>query len=172
MSDFNAHRSTSALRKRYGVAAEGSPALESPSPHTPARAGEILLTPGQKIALLTMRKSEWSQAVLAHLTAFGQADVAGGDYRACAKLGLAVHKGSYHVLTPQGRWRADRVAVEIARAHGLHCVTLDLNPRYGAAASAQCTCGWSTYRTTKILSYGAMLARDAHWHLQQVGVVP
>jgi hypothetical protein len=137
MNDFLAARSVDALRVRYGDGADvTAPAARSePLP----RAGEILFTPGQKVALLTMRRSDWSNAVLAHLKAFGRDGVSGGDYRALAGLGLAVNKGSFHVLTPTGRWRADLVAMELARASGLHAVRTDLYPRYGVAAFAKCT---------------------------------
>jgi len=156
----------SAIAKPESVAPASMPAAPLP------KAGEIILTPGQKIALLKMRRSDWSKAVLAQLEAFGKADCAGGDYRALAQLGLAVCKGSFHVLTPAGRWRADRVAVELARDAELHIVTYDLFPRSRGAASAKCTCGWSSFRTRAIASYVVLLGADAHRHLEREGALP
>ena len=177
MSDFLAHRSVSALRARYGDAAdEASPAL-SPGPETSdlapgtTRAGEALLTPGQKIALLKMRGSDWSKAILKHLTAFGQDEISGRDYVALANLGLAINKGTFHVLSPPGRWRADRVACELARGLDMHVMTLALAPKFGSAASAKCTCGWSTFRTRAVPSYATLIAGDAHHHLQNMGAL-
>jgi hypothetical protein len=169
MSDFLVIRSVSALQARYGVT---DSTLSPAAPREPApRAGEILLTPSQKVALLTMRRSDWSEAVLAHLKAFGRDAVSGGDYRALARLSLAVNKGSFHVLTPPGRWRADLVAMELARENDLHVIAMEPNPRYGAAY-AKCTCGWRVFRSRVNASYAALLARDARSHLEHEGALP
>lgn len=141
------------------------PAPDKPLP----KAGEVVLTPGQKIALLKMRGSDWSEAILSKLERFGQAECTGADYRALASLRLAVCKGSFHVLTPAGRWRADRVARDIARESGIHAITIEFFPRSRGAASARCSCGWSTYRSRAIKSYASMLSADAQHHLRHVG---
>lgn len=140
----------------------------APLPQT----GEIVLTPGQKIALLKMRRSDWTKAVLAHLEAFGAAEVCGEDYRALARIGLAESRGAYHVRTPLGRWRADRVAVELARGADMHVITYNLFPRHGSAASARCSCGWSAFRTRAVSSYVLTLGQDAQHHLKHVGGQP
>lgn len=165
-----AEQSVSALRARLSAAvAEAS--VSSPDAPLP-RAGKIVLTPSQKVALLKMRRSDWSKAVVAHLVAFGMGECDGGDYRAFAAIGLAEHRGSFHVLTPQGRWRADQVAIEIARDTGMHVVTYSLTPRHGSAASAKCTCGWGAFRTRAIASYATTLAADVRKHLEHVGEHP
>jgi hypothetical protein len=168
VADPLAHRFIPELRTRYGDATADSPALDTPI----TRAGEIVFTPGQKIALLKMRGSDWSKAVLRHLIAFGHIDAVGADYFALARIGLAARRGSYHVLTPQGRWRADRVAVELARKSGIHVITFNLNPRYGAAANAKCTCGWSSFRTRAVPSYALLVDKDAQHHLEHEGALP
>ena len=167
MSADPIRHSNVALRAR---AADASPVLDATKPAE--RTGEVLLTPGQKIALLKMRGSDWSKAVLSHVVAFGQGDTVGADYYALARLGLAVHKGSYHVLTPTGRRRADQVAVELARAEGMHVITYDLANRYGRAASARCTCGWGTYRTRAVPSYALLIGQDVQRHLEHEGALP
>ena len=164
MSDFLAHRSVSALRARYGDAENDSSALATPKAST-ARAGEIVLTPGQKIALLKMRGSDWSKAVLRKLKQLGKGDVSGGDFYAVARLGFATQAGSYHVLTPQGRRRADGIAMDIARAIGMHTMTYYLGGTGRHAARAQCTCGWSAFRSMAIQSYITTLSGDAQRHL-------
>jgi hypothetical protein len=164
-------------RERYGdaIAAETSPVLKSTTTslaHTPdERTGEAF-TPGQKAALLKMRRSDWSKAVLAHLTAFGQADCVGADYRALAEQKLAINKGSFHVLTDHGRWEADRVASLIARELDMRVIAYSLYPRRGSAAKAVCTCGWSAFRTRAIRSYSGLLHQDANYHLWHVANVP
>ena len=159
-------------RQRYedGPAAPGtSPAPAPPLPPSPKGAGEPLLTAGQQVALLKMRGSDWSKAVVQHLKAFGRADCDGADYRALAAAGFAVNKGSFHVLTSQGRWLADRVACDIARSEGLHVVTYDLFPRSRGAASAKCTCGWCTYVSRTFASYVVQLGSFGRHHLEHVG---
>lgn len=162
-------RSVSALRSYYGnEAPEASPALGSAAAALKPRAGEIVLTPGQKVALLRMRRSDWSKAVLAKLQACGVADCSLSDYQACARLGLAIHKGSFHVLTGQGRFRADRIAMDFAREIGMHWLRFDLGGN-GVAAKVQCTCGWSRHRTRVFDSYITLVHSDGVAHLQKVG---
>ena len=126
------------------------------------------LTSAQKIALLKMRRSDWSKAALRHLVAFHHADPSGADYRALAEMGLAVCCGSYHRLTAPGRWRADRVAVEIGREAGLHVLVKNLAPSHGRAASVKCICGWSAFRTRAIPSFCSSISRDAAYHIASV----
>jgi hypothetical protein len=137
----------------------------------PRPAPEPEFTDGQKVALLDMRRSDWSKAVLAHLRAFGKADCCGDDYRAMAARGLAVNRGSFHTLTQHGRWRADLVAIEIARAEGMHVVTYHLGRSGPAAkaASARCLCGWSSYATRNVASYMTTLQRHGRGHLEFFG---
>jgi hypothetical protein len=147
------------------------PAVEPHDDPLP-QAGVVVLTPAQKVALLKMRRSDWSKAVVAHLEAFGKAEVTGGDYRALAQLGLAVNKGSFHVLTPAGRRRDDQVAMELARDNGLHAVTYDYRPRGQGAAFVRCTCGWCVFKSRTQRSYALALHQAANAHLQREGALP
>lgn len=161
-------------RQRYedGPAASGP----SPAPHSavlPSKApgaGEEL-THGQKVALLKARGSDWSKAVLAHLEAFGKADCGIADYRVLVAKGLAVSRGGFHTLTSHGRWRADIVASEFAKAEGMHVMTYNAGRRGPAskAASARCTCGWSSYASLNIASYMTPPHRHGRGHLEHVG---
>lgn len=114
-----------------------------------------------------MRGSELSKAVLAGVIEQTHAGPSGRDFYSCAQLGLAINKGRFHVLTPQGRWKADRVACEVARAFGLHIITYDLGGS-GRAACAKCTCGWRHFRTRVFQSYLVLLAQDVRLHLRNV----
>jgi len=159
-------------RERYDGACGASPApiTPAPLPHQPG-AGEVAFTPGQKAALLKLRHSDWTKAVLNHLVAFGQADCSIEDCRSLAALKLAINKGSFHVLTDHGRWKADRVAAELARELDMHIITISLHPRHYTAADAKCICGWRTRRTHAVPSYAALIRRDARFHLERVSVV-
>lgn len=132
------------------------------------RTGEVLLTPGQKQALLVMRKSETSRAVLEQLRALGQLATGGADYYALAGLGLAINKGAFHVLSPNGRWRADNIAIAYARELKLHLLTFN-HGGPGRAAYVRCTCGFVAYRSRHIPSYAIGLGRDGAYHLAHVG---
>jgi hypothetical protein len=120
-----------------------------------------------------MRKSELSKAVLKELAQAGSLGPQGNHFYEVARLGLAIRSpksGSFHVLSPRGRFEADRIGREIAGGLGLHVVDYDLGHR-GRAASARCACGWSTFRTTAIPSYLLMLTRDAQHHMRHVARV-
>jgi hypothetical protein len=121
------------------------------------------LSDGQQLALLAMRRSELSEAVLKKLHQAGTAKAQGRHFYELARLNLAEHNGRYHVLTPKGRFAADRLALETARQLGMHIVTYNFG-RPGSAARAYCTCGWSTFRSRAVGNYAGMLARDAHHH--------
>ena len=152
-------------------AALPSPALgnNDPPQQPQPRAGEIALTPGQKLALLVMRGSDLSKAVLAGVIEQTHAGPAGRDFYTCARLGLAINKGRFHVLTPQGRWRADQVCREVARAYGLHIITYDLGGP-GRAAYSTCTCGFRAFRARAVPSYLTLIRQDATRHLLQPSV--
>lgn len=128
------------------------------------RAGEIALTPGQKLALLVMRGSDLSKQVLAGVLEKTKAGPSGRDFYTCAMLGLAINKGRYHVLSPPGRWRADQVVREVARQYGLHIVAYGLGGP-GRAAFARCSCGFSSFRSRAIPSYLTLIRQDATRHL-------
>jgi hypothetical protein len=135
-----------------------------------------LLTPGQKVALLKIRRSDWAKAVLKHLIAFGKADCTIDDYRVLERLHMAVNKGSFHVLTPHGRWTADIEAMKIARAEGMHVVTYDFGrgERHelgGAPATAHCTCGWRVSKSRMQSSYASAIGRAGVGHLRHVGAM-
>ena len=151
----------SPLRPRYGDAADPSPALDT-TPASRTGAGEALSEP-QQLALLAMRRSELSEAVRAELRQRGTPGPWGRNFYELARLGLAVHSGSFHVLTPRGRYSADKLALETARKLGMHIVTYNFG-RPGSAARAYCTCGWSTIRSRAVGNYMGMLQRDAHHH--------
>jgi hypothetical protein len=161
-------------RERYGDANEDVPVASSPS--SPPKALEAAgttyalraFTPGQAIALLTMRRSDWSKAVLAHLRAFGRDTCSGDDFRTLAKMGFAISKGSYHVLTPSGRWKADIVAMDLARAEGMHAITYDLGNLHKAAA-VKCTCGHVIYKSRHLPNWMIALSRAGRAHLESVG---
>lgn len=154
-------------------AAVDSPALCLPSAVRPAaaqRAGEPKLTQGQKLALLVMRQSDLSKAVLAGVIARTKDGPAGRDFYECAKLGLAINKGKFHVLTPRGRWLADFVATDVARQFGLHIITYFHGDRgNGQAAYSKCTCGWRSYpRSTYNASWLSGIGGAAQAHLAHV----
>jgi hypothetical protein len=140
VTDFQIRHSVSALRARKGDVADSSPA-PTPAPAT----GEPLLTLGQKIALLTMRKSDWAIAVLAKLREAGAGFAVGADFRSLIPLHLAINKGSFHNLTAAGRWRAYQVAMQIARELGIHVLTYDWTGA-GRPCFVRCTCGFSVHR--------------------------
>lgn len=144
-----------------------SPALASHP--LPQRAGGADLTDGQKVALLNRRGSDWSKAVLSHLRAFGKAECGSADYQALVGKGLAESRGSYHVLTSHGRWRADQVAIELARAEGLHVMTYSAGRRGAKAGSARCTCGWSSRIAAYARDHLFTLRRHGREHLEAVG---
>src|ERR1700761_7209815 len=79
-------------------------------PATSGAAGAVLLTDGQKQALLVLRGSETALAVVAELQKRGEFAVTGGDYMALCNLGFAVNKGTRNVLARHARWKADQVA--------------------------------------------------------------
>ena len=158
-------------RERYGdaSASDASPALALPSDCPQARAGEIVLTDGQKVALLKMRGSDWSKAVLKHLKATGFANCDRGDFIVCAERSLARLAGSYHVLTQAGRWRADQVAHELAK--GMHVITYDFGSA-GVAAQAKCLCGWRTFKSRhSATNFAQAIGRAGQRHLEHVGAV-
>lgn len=126
-----------------------------------------LSTP-QQLALLAMRRSDLS-AVLAKLAQAGTARAPGRCFYELAQLGLAVRspRGTFHILSPRGRYEADRVGREIARQFGLHVISYDLGGP-GRAACARCPCGWAAFRTRAIGSYLISLTRDAAFHMARV----
>jgi hypothetical protein len=122
-----------------------------------------LLTEPQQLALLAMRRSELSEAVRAELRQRGTPGPWGRNFYELARMGYADHNGRYHVLTPKGRFTADRLALDTARKLGMHVVTYNFG-RPGSVARAYCTCGWSTFRSRAVGNYMGMLSRDAHYH--------
>ena len=128
------------------------------------------LSEGQQLALLVMRRSDLSKAVLGKLVQARTPGPAGRHFYEVARLGLATHHGSFHRLTPRGFYEADRVAREMARTLELHVVTYDLGGP-GRAARASCSCGWSAFRTRAIPSYLVTLHRDAGHHLRHQDVI-
>jgi hypothetical protein len=167
MSDFLRWRSISALRAEYDGTADRSPAPTQSALQAPA-AGELVLTQGQKIALLKMRKSDWAQAIMAKLKELGTCAVAGDDFRSLVPLRLAINKGSLHVLTSTGRWRADQVAMLIARALGVHVLTYDWTGP-GRPCFVRCTCGFSIFRQQR---HKHLLSRSGANHLAFVASQP
>ncbi len=172
MTDFQIRHSVSALRARYGDAADRSPAPSSSSQPQAPGAGEPALSHGQRVALLMMRRNDWSRAVLTKLREAGLLAVTGDDFRSLVPLNLAVAKGhSYHVPTSNGRWRADKIAMEIARDVGLHVVTYDYGGQ-GRGAFWKCACGErSPYLSRQIGSYRTRLHAGARMHLEHFGAV-
>jgi hypothetical protein len=170
MSPF-AYRPSSALRVPHGDAADRSPAPTSPALLTPG-AGEPVLTHGQRVALLMMRRSDWSKAILSKLKEAGLLVVSGDDFRSLVPLNLATAKGhSYHVPTSNGRWAADKIAMEIARDIGMHVVTYDFGGE-GRGGFWKCTCGQrSPYLSRQVRSYRTRLFAGAKMHLAHVGAV-
>ncbi len=128
------------------------------------------LSEGQQLALLVMRRSDLSKAVLGRLVQARTPGPAGRHFYEVARMELAIHQGSFHQLTPRGRYEAERIAREIARALELHVVTYDLGGP-GRAARASCSCCWSVFRTRAISSYLVMLSRDADRHLRHQDVI-
>jgi len=132
------------------------------------RVGEVPLTPGHKQALLKLRGTEVCKAVLTSLRENGQLAATGRDYYALARLGLAIHKGSYHVIARHARWKADQIARTLARELKLHVLTYDLGGP-GRAAFTRCCCGWVAYRSRSISNYAVLMGRDASQHLEHIG---
>ncbi len=153
---------TATLATRTASVSDPLPSIPFNS-HSPAPTlrPETPLSEPQQLALLTMRRSELSEAVLKKLHQAGTAKAQGRHFYELARLNLAEHR--YHVLTPKGRFAADRLALETARQLGMHIVTYNFG-RPGSAARAYCTCGWSTFRSRAVGNYAGMLARDAHHH--------
>jgi hypothetical protein len=148
----------SAIRRRDDAAGR------SPAPLSallPPGAGEPLLTVGQKIALLKMRRSDWAKAILAKLTEIASSAVTGDDFRSLVPLNLAIAKGSLHVLTSSGRWRADQVALQIARSLDFHVITYDWTGP-GRACFVRCTCGFNVHRQQR---HKHLLGRSGANHL-------
>jgi hypothetical protein len=172
VSYFQRHRSISALRAEYDGTADRSPAPSSPCSAAAPGAGEPVLTHGQRIALLIMRRSDWSKAVLAKVKEAGLLVVTGNDFRSLVPLGLATPKGhSYHVPTPSGRWRADRIAEEIARDIGIHVISYNYGG-YGRAAFWHCTCGARSYHSRHAGDFVKAIGRGGRLHLEHVGAAP
>jgi hypothetical protein len=162
--------SFSAFRPREDAAGR-SPAPSPPALLAPG-AGEPLLTDGQKIALLKMRRSDWSKAILTKLKEIDQCAVTGADFRSLVPLHLAISKGSFHVLTSSGRWRADQTAREIARANSLHVIAYDFGS-YSRAAFWHCTCGERSYHSRNTPgNYAGKLVKGGRLHLEHVGAIP
>lgn len=171
MSDFQRHRPSSALRVPHGNAVDRSPAPSSPATAGAPGAGEPVLTDGQKIALLKVRRSDWSKAILTTLKEQDLcATTTGDDFRALVPLHLAINKGSFHVLTMSGRWRADRVAQEIARARNIHAISYDYGS-FGRAAFWCCLCGARSYKARHIGNHVGHLVKGARLHLEHVGAM-
>lgn len=155
-----------------------SPVLEFPPQDKAAsRAGEIVLTDKQKLALLVMRGSDLSKRVLAGVIEQTRDGPHGRDFYTCARLGMAINKGRFHVLTPKGRWYADRIAHEVARQFGLHIISYDHGSVHdGRGAFAKCSCGWrGLWRSRAIASWPILIGHDAHLHLEKTaakGITP
>jgi hypothetical protein len=141
-------------------------------PLTPAPGtSEFNLTYVQKIALLKMRGNDLSKAVMAKLEETDSATVTGNDFRSLVPLHLAINKGSFHVLTPSGRWRADRVAEEFARSLDIHVIAYDYGG-YGRGAFWHCTCGARSYHSRNTPgNYVGKLVRGGRLHLEHVGAL-
>lgn len=178
------HRPESPTRARYeafedalvglldrAAGHDGPDASPAPtSPVAPSGAGEEVLTPGQQVALLKMRKSDWSKAVLKHIAALDQDRCDGADFRSCAEIGLAINKGSYHVLSNPGRWRADQLARAIAKANGMHVISTEIpKPSSGFAPQVRCTCGFQVRVSRYVPGWENQLSRAGHGHLRHVG---
>lgn len=161
-------------RAEYDGTADTSPApgQTAPHPQTPSPgAGEPRLTHGQRVALLMMRRSDWSRAVLAKLKEAGLLAVNGDNFRSLVPLGLAIAKGhSYHIPTRHGRWTADRIAREIARDIGMHVITYNYGGP-GRAAFWECTCGDRGYHSRHAGDFVLAIGRGARLHLEHVGAV-
>lgn len=140
----------------------------APSTYVPP--GEPILEPAQKIALLRIRRSAWSEAILDRLPRFRRYHLTRETFVSLERLGLAIPKGNFHVLTAAGRWRADKIAMEWARSNGIHAITYD-DGGPGRAGKATCTCGWSAFRSRHVGNSSGLLSRDAHHHLTHVGAV-
>ena len=72
------------------------------------------LTNGEKVALVQLRRCDWSQAILDGLLAV--AKFTARDHRSIIERGLAHEDGR---LTVAGRTLADRVLIELSRDAGL-----------------------------------------------------
>jgi hypothetical protein len=164
---FGFKRRPTRIRFDYISARPRAEPVPAPAPGT----SEHNLTCGQKIALLKLRGNDWSKAVLAKLEETGNATVAGDDFRSLVPLHLAINKGSFHVLTPSGRWRADRIAEEIARTLDIHVISYDYG-RYGRAAFWECTCGDVGYHSRYAGDAVLAIGRGARLHLEHVGAAP
>lgn len=128
------------------------------------------LTPSQELALLAMRRSELSKAVLAKLHQAGFARATRVDFGALVHMGLAIKVGTYHRLTPRGWYEADRIGRDKAKELRLHVIGYDLGGP-GRAAKAFCPCGWSTFRSRSIRSYLTSLSADAQHHLNYTATI-
>lgn len=167
-------RPVTSTRKRYEGDTQGVKLLDfgNDVDQTPPLKSLIAeqLTDGQKIALLKIRKNEWSKAVLQHLEPFGKAECTGDDYRSLVPLHLAIDKGGYRVPTHHGRWVADQVAMTIARERGMHVITHVIPKKgMGLAPYIRCTCGFHLRLSTYKPGHDFRLSHAAREHLRFVG---
>lgn len=73
------------------------------------------LTPGQQLALLTIRKSDLADRLVQKLQR-GTVRPSGPDYQALATLGYAMADARrLHAITPRGQWKADEMARHLAK---------------------------------------------------------
>lgn len=103
------------------------------------------LPPGEKLALLTMRRGELALIVAERMKGNGVFFPDMRDYRSLASRGYCRKNPGerYHYLTTPGIYAADTVALAGAKQFGLHYLRALGNHR--AYKTFACTCGkWST----------------------------
>lgn len=75
---------------------------------------QVPLTPGQQLALLTVRQSDLSQRVINKLM-HGTARPGRSDYDHLRSIGYAERQSNgLHAITPRGQWHADNLARDLA----------------------------------------------------------
>lgn len=149
MMDFNAANSVSALRRMFGTDDQ----QEALTAATYVRPADLPI--GQKLALLTMRRGELAEEVLAACKECLIHPPRLHHFRALVEGGYAIRPGQYHRLTPMGSSAANDVARAMARQLGIHRFTTGGGRFYH---TLYCTCGYS----------GSHSRNEGHWESAQM----
>lgn len=107
------------------------PIVDLPPPEPPMIESPVTsdFTPGQTLAMLAMRRSELSRAVVTKLLN-STARAALEDYQDMMTLGYALRGADgLHRLTPRGHFKANALARVLAEQLGIPVVTLAPNRR-------------------------------------------
>lgn len=148
--------------------AEGRAAPLSPSrPAASSDASDRGLTPGQQLALLSVRRSALSREVVAKLKV-STVRASQKDYATIIAKGLAIRHGSrkFLIVTYQGKVAADAIAQAAAKDLEIHFF---FTGHSRLSNWIKCACGWSHCYTA---AHHHVARCNAEWmgkHLREVG---